>query len=353
MILTYKFPHKRNFKDELSKAMQVAIFAIRKENKSRLSSKYVSYIGLKSMISNQILRKYGRNKTIKKVSHVNLIVPGQGCKINNHILKIPCLNLSMECRIPREYNKINQIEIDQEYVFVSVTVEEKEPYETTEFIGIDRNATSHICVAALPNGDVIKLGKKGPHISRKYKAIRKKLQKNKKYNRLKKLRNRESRIIRNLNHQISRRIVDYAYNGGFGIKLEFLKGIRKNKKHSKTFNGTLNSWSFYQLQLFIEYKAKLLGIPVVYVEAAYSSKKCSKCRELGNRNGKLFSCENCGHVDHSDVNAAFNIALHQERIDRSIAERDVMEGTSDSPKTNNPIIAGLNCKPNSEVHMGF
>ena len=109
MILTYKFPHKRNFKDELSKALQVATFAIQKENKSKLSSKYVSDIGLKSMISNQILRKYGRNKTIKKVSHVNLIVPGQGCKINNYILTIPCLNLSMECRIPREYNKINQI----------------------------------------------------------------------------------------------------------------------------------------------------------------------------------------------------------------------------------------------------
>ncbi|MBN1134043.1 MAG: IS200/IS605 family accessory protein TnpB-related protein [Methanosarcinaceae archaeon] len=43
---------------------------------------------------------------------------------------------------------------------------------------------------------------------------------------------------------------------------EELKGIRSNKIYSKSFRYSLNSWSFYQLQKMIEYKSKLLGVPI-------------------------------------------------------------------------------------------
>jgi len=123
MILTYKIKHGKNFSVELAKARQVAEFAVK--TKSR-SSADVKQFGLKSVISNQILKKYSDKKT-KKVSRINLIVPNQGIQLKNNKIRIPCLSLELEHRIPIKFSKINQIEINKEYAFVSVTVvEEKE-----------------------------------------------------------------------------------------------------------------------------------------------------------------------------------------------------------------------------------
>lgn len=62
MLLTYRIRHDRDFSEELRKAKQVADFAVRHRT---FSSKDVKHIGLKSIIANQILRKYGRNHNIK------------------------------------------------------------------------------------------------------------------------------------------------------------------------------------------------------------------------------------------------------------------------------------------------
>ncbi len=180
---------------------------------------------------------------------------------------------------------------------------------------------------------ILKLGKEAYHIHNKYKNIRKTLQKKGKYRKVKKTKRRESNIERGLNHKVSKRMVQEAKKNGMGIKLEYLQGIR-NAKSSRSFRYSLNSWSFYQLEQMIEYKARLLGIPVVYVDPYNTSRECSRCGQTGNRSGKEFKCQ-CGHIDHADANASFNIALRPafaEGIGQLHTDRDVCKGNTDTPK---------------------
>ncbi len=277
---------------------------------------------------------------------VKLTVPSQSIQVNHDAktIKIPCLKLTFQYHVP--FEKANQVEIDEQYIYLSVSVPEKDCIHVTNYIGVDRNTTGHIAVVANPTtGKVLKLGKKGLHIHNKYKHIRKDLQKKRQFKKLKQIKDRESRIVRDLNHKISSKIVKTAIANNSGIKLEDLTGIRKTSKPSKSFRYSLNSWSFYQLQMFIEYKAKLHGVDVVYINPAYTSQTCSRCGCIGNREGKSFECLTCRHVENADINAAFNIAK-SPYISQSTKERDLVEGSTDTP-----IIALVGTQLTIEPHQ--
>lgn len=73
----------------------------------------------------------------------------------------------------------------------------------------------------------------------------------------------------------------------------------------------LHSWTFAQLGQFIAYKAVRAGLPVVYVDPAYTSQGCSSCGHVSRKNRQnqaTFCCTSCGFPEHADVNAARNIA---------------------------------------------
>ena len=326
MILTYKVKHNKNLTSELEKGKAVALFALK--TKSR-SSKDVKHIGLKSVISNQILKKYSSNKKLKRISSVKLCVPSQGIKLIGSNIYIPCLKLNLE--FSKETKKINQIELDKEFAYISCTIEEEKEIKCDSWMGIDLNTTGHCCVVGnTKTGKVLKLGKKANHIHKKYKNIRKKLQKKKKYKAVKNIKNKESRIVRDLNHKISNKIVKEAKVSKSGIVLEDLKNIKKTAKTNKKTRYALNSWSFYQLKTFIEYKAKLHGVPVVKIDPRYTSKQCSKCGLLGSRNRKSFKCS-CGHVENADVNASFVISLRHQGIFQSSNIQRYWRGESGFP----------------------
>ena len=189
MILTCKIKHNQNFDIELSKAKQIAVVA--KKTKTR-SSKDVKQIGLPSAISNQILRKYSSNKKLKRINSVKLTIPSQGVKLEEKKIKVSCLQLHLD--FPKQSRKIHQIELDNNYAYVSYAVKEEKEITCQSWIGIDLNTTGHCVVAANPTTKKVwKLGKMANHIHKKYKTLRRKLQKRKRRKALKKIKNKEDR----------------------------------------------------------------------------------------------------------------------------------------------------------------
>jgi IS605 OrfB family transposase len=116
---------------------------------------------------------------------------------------------------------------------------------------------------------------------------------------------REKRFSSNINHVISKWLSNLPYDI---FVLEDLTGIRKQNKGRK-MNGWLSNWTFYQLEQFLTYKAASLGKQVVFVDARYTSQKCSSCGEThkDSRNKSQYHCASCGYFDHADHNAAINI----------------------------------------------
>ncbi len=122
---------------------------------------------------------------------------------------------------------------------------------------------------------------------------------------------REARFAADTNHRIAKSIVTEAERTCRGIALEDLGGIRERVRLRKPQRVTLHSWAFHQLGTFIAYKAQRRGVPVVYVDPAYTSKGCSVCGHIDKRNRPdqaTFACTSCGFAEHADVNAARNIA---------------------------------------------
>ena len=134
---------------------------------------------------------------------------------------------------------------------------------------------------------------------------------------LRRLSGREQRFQKWLNHNISKQLVQEAKQIGADLAFEDWTNIREslNKKpRSKTERRRTNNWAFYQLRLFVGYKANIAGVKVVFVPAAYTSQTCSRCGHIhavkgkSYRNGKVFKCGHCGFEHDADINAANNIA---------------------------------------------
>ncbi len=129
---------------------------------------------------------------------------------------------------------------------------------------------------------------------------------------LQRLRRRQSRFSRWVNHNISRRLVESAAKLGKALALESLTGIReRGNGFNREMRFELGNWSFFQLLQMIEYKARRAGIPVVLVDPRNTSRTCSACGYCDKHNRKSqskFKCLECGFELNADRNAALNIA---------------------------------------------
>jgi len=144
----------------------------------------------------------------------------------------------------------------------------------------------------------------------KYAHIRRNLQRKKRIDLVKRIGSKEGRIVNQILHTVAKEIVEYAKQFSKPvIVMEKLKNIRENMNGSAKLNRRLHTWSFRKLQTYIEYKANLEGIPVVYVNPKNSSKTCHRCGHVARKvNGREFRCPKCGLVYNRDLNSAINLA---------------------------------------------
>jgi len=121
-----------------------------------------------------------------------------------------------------------------------------------------------------------------------------------------------------VNHRISKAIVSRAKATNSALALEDLTGIRERvnqQPRSKTERRRANSWAFYQLRQFLEYKALRAGVALILVPPAYTSQTCHRCLHIhpdpaqSYRSGKKFKCGHCGWEGDADLNGANVIAL--------------------------------------------
>ena len=195
------------------------------------------------------------------------------------------------------------------FIFQTVEVPDENIQDVEEFIGVDMGLVD---IATLSNGKNFNSKELNDYREKRQK-VRSSLQsKGTKSARcvLKRLSGRERTHGTIINHTISKQIVELAKSENKGISIEDLTGIRfSSLKKGKKFRTRIGKWSFYQLRQFLEYKCLLNGIELISVPPAYTSKTCSNCFHIGDRQGKKFTCNNCNSMFDADHNAAKNIAL--------------------------------------------
>lgn len=157
-------------------------------------------------------------------------------------------------------------------------------------------------------------GRKNKYMRRHYKYLRKKLQKEKHPEAIERINNKEQRIMKDIDHKLSHDIVETAVAHNVKtIKLERLANIRSTTRTSRKNNHSLHTWSFYRLAQYIEYKAKLAGIKVEYVNPAYTSQTCPVCGHVHHANDRNYTCK-CGFHIHRDLLGAMNICNSTEYV---------------------------------------
>ena len=128
--------------------------------------------------------------------------------------------------------------------------------------------------------------------------------------------------------------------------MENIKGIRKlyrkGNGQGKKYRGRMNSWSYYELQRQIEYKAKWAGLPVRYVRAVGTSSKCAVCgvKLIPEEHRKMW-CPSCRNVVDRDINAAKNILARGMRFVPDGSQVEAVKQSKDDEDFTEPNYPGL------------
>ena len=225
------------------------------------------------------------------------------------------------------------------YAYLTVKVDEKQPYKPKLWFGVDLGVHNLVVVADNKGREILRID--GKTVDR-YKELLEKERARRQKRQMKEFNvkkheygHKHRNFSRHVNHLISKEVVKKAKEHQACIVLEKLKGVkRKSAKKPKWVRKLLHRWSYHDLIQKIKYKAKLEGVPVIEVSPRNTSKTCSKCGYVYKRfkNQRIFHCPKCGSVIDRDLNASINIARKGMKEFNKRAFLPALKGEASSPR---------------------
>lgn len=204
------------------------------------------------------------------------------------------------------------------YLHIAVTKEiEKPDFTPKHVVGIDRGLRQVLTVYDEQGRTTFVNGKQILQKRRHYQRLRQQLQsKNTKSarRRLEAIGQRESRWMNDVNHCLSKTLVD-RYGSGTIFTLEDLTNVTFDtiSKSAKKNRYEYHTWSFYDFEQKLIYKAIASGSQVISCDAHYTSQRCPKCGliDVKNRNKAKheFCCQACSYRTNDDRVGAINIQI--------------------------------------------
>ena len=204
--------------------------------------------------------------------------------------------------------------LQAKYIPVTCDVEESNVSDICNVVGIDRGINFVVATYDSKHKSGFVSGKAIKQKRAHYSKLRKELQMRQtpsSRRRLKAIGQRENRWMQDVNHQVSKALVESNPKHTLFV-LEDLSGVRNAAERVRTKDRYVSvSWSFYDLEQKLIYKAKQNQSAVIKVDPRYTSQCCPVCGhiEKSNRNKKihLFTCKNCGYKSNDDRIGAMNL----------------------------------------------
>jgi IS605 OrfB family transposase len=226
----------------------------------------------------------------------------------------------------------------QLYIHIQIKDEAPQPQKSEDVIGVDLGRRD---IAVTSEGESWS-GQSITQVRDRFSKVRASVQKKgtKLAQRLlKRLSGKEKRYQTWVNHNISKQIIFRAIETSSIVAIEDLTGIRdrtNTQPRNPTERRRSNSWAFYQLRQFLEYKGIKEGVKVVAVCPRYTSQICHQCLHIhpvkgkSYRYGKTFKCGYCEWKGDADFNGAKMIQILGQSVSLPVTRNPLCCSRQDS-----------------------
>jgi putative transposase len=123
----------------------------------------------------------------------------------------------------------------------------------------------------------------------------------------------QQKRTRDIEHKVSRAVVDYAVERKAGtIAIGDVRDVANGKRLHAKSQQKIGLWSHGNVLQYITYKAQAAGITVELIDEHATSKTCPRCEHQYKPTGRVYRCPKCGLVAHRDAVGAVNILSRRQ-----------------------------------------